>query len=77
MAVETVDEYLHMRGVRLPVLERDEWAHIAASSPVGADITKLWLEARNLWDSCHDVGVELQDAMLPHLVTQCDIWYFG
>jgi len=75
--VATVDEYLHAQGVRLPVLERDEWAYIDATSPVGSDIAKLWLEAQELWSSCHDVGKDLRDAMIPHLVLQCDIWYFG
>ncbi len=68
-----VDEYLSDRGVTLPLLERDEWAHIAASSNVGKDITKLWLEARVVLEMCHDVRSDLINL----LVRQCDIWYFG
>ena len=69
----TVDEHLAARGFNLPVLEHDEWAHIPASSPVGNDITKLWLAARGALDMCYEV----RSSMINLLVRQCDIWYFG
>jgi hypothetical protein len=69
----TVDEYLASRGVTLPLLECDDWAHIAASTPVGEDITKLWLDSRAVLEMCHEVRSDLTNL----LVRQCDIWYFG
>ena len=73
----TVDERLYSLGVVLPLLERDEWAHIDAASPVGSQICTLWLDASELWKSCCDTCEALRGAMLPHLVRQCDIWHFG
>jgi len=75
--METVKEYLSARGIGLPELKRDDWAHIPADSPVGKDLTQLWLEANLLWSSCDDVRDDLRNSMIPHLVMQCEIWYFG
>jgi len=73
----TVDQRLYALGVVLPLLERDEWAHIDSDSPVGSQICALWLGAADLWKSCPDTCETLRGAMLPHLVRQCDIWFFG